>query len=60
VRDRIGYRAWHLLHGLAYPVFIVSLLHGIGTGSDTGTLWAAGLHGGTATAATLLVLSRFL
>ena len=35
------------MHGLAYPIFIVSLLHGIGTGSDTGTLWATLLYSGS-------------
>ena len=45
VRDRIGYRAWHALHGLAYPIFIASLLHGVGAGTDTGTWWASLLYG---------------
>lgn len=48
VRDRIGYRAWHLLHGLAYPIFVMSLLHALGTGTDTRTLWAGLLYGGSA------------
>src|SRR6059058_3829160 len=41
VRERIGYRAWHLLHGPAYPIFAMSLLHALGTGTDTRTWWAA-------------------
>lgn len=40
VRDRIGYRAWHALHLLTYAVFPLSLLHGLGTGTDTRTTWA--------------------
>lgn len=48
VRERIGYRAWHLLHGLAYPLFAMSLLHGFGTGSDAGTTWAMLLYAGSA------------
>ncbi|HET8626223.1 MAG TPA: ferric reductase-like transmembrane domain-containing protein [Thermomicrobiales bacterium] len=47
VRDRIGYRAWHLLHGLAYPIFLLSLLHALGTGTDTRTPWALALYGGS-------------
>lgn len=50
VRDRIGYRTWHALHGLAYPIFAASLLHGLGTGTDTGTLWMTLLYGGSACA----------
>jgi sulfoxide reductase heme-binding subunit YedZ len=48
VREWIGYRTWHVLHGLAYPIFAASLLHGIGTGTDAGTLWATLLYGGSA------------
>lgn len=48
VREWIGYRTWHILHGLAYPIFVASLLHGIGTGTDSGTLWAILLYGGSA------------
>ena len=50
VRDRIGYRAWHTLHGLAYPIFIASLLHGAGAGTDSGTWWATLLYGGSVAA----------
>ena len=47
VRRWIGYRTWHILHGLAYPIFAFSLLHAIGTGTDRGTLWAQALYGGS-------------
>jgi sulfoxide reductase heme-binding subunit YedZ len=47
VRDRIGYRAWHILHGLAYPILLMSLLHALGAGTDTRTPWALGLYGGS-------------
>jgi hypothetical protein len=47
LRDWIGYRAWHALHGLAYPLFAASLLHGIGTGSDTGAAWMMATYGGS-------------
>jgi hypothetical protein len=47
VRDWIGYRAWHILHGLAYPILLMSLLHALGAGADTRTPWALGLYGGS-------------
>jgi sulfoxide reductase heme-binding subunit YedZ len=47
IRDRIGYRVWHILHGLSYPIFVFSLLHGLGTGTDTGAWWAAILYCGS-------------
>jgi sulfoxide reductase heme-binding subunit YedZ len=47
VRRWIGYRAWHVLHGLTYPVFLATLLHSLGTGTDTRTTWGALLYGGS-------------
>lgn len=58
LRERIGYRAWHILHGLAYPVFIASLLHGLGTGTDSGTIWATVLYGGSAFAVAMATVWR--
>ncbi|MGA7670089.1 MAG: ferric reductase-like transmembrane domain-containing protein [Nitrolancea sp.] len=44
VRKWIGYRVWHVLHLTAYPIFLMSLLHGIGTGTDTKTSWMTLLY----------------
>ena len=52
VRRWIGYRAWHALHGLTYLLFPLSLIHGLGTGSDSKSTWALLLYAGSA----LLVL----
>ncbi len=38
-RQRLGARAWRLVHWLAYAAWPVALLHGLGTGSDAGTGW---------------------
>lgn len=35
LRPRIGYRAWRTLHYGTYALFPLSLLHGMGTGTDT-------------------------
>lgn len=56
VRRWIGYRAWHGLHLLTYLIFPLSLLHAIGTGSDTKTLWGALLYGGS----TVLVMALLI
>jgi predicted ferric reductase len=50
VRERIGYRTWHTLHGLAYPVFVAALLHGLGMGADAHAVWAIALYAVTACA----------
>jgi hypothetical protein len=47
IRRWIGYRAWHVLHLTAYPIFFFSLLHAIGTGTDTKTSWATALYIGS-------------
>ncbi len=39
LRARIGHRAWRGIHWLAYGAWPLAMLHGIGTGSDTGTPW---------------------
>jgi predicted ferric reductase len=45
VRERIGYRIWHMLHGLAYLVFVAALLHGLGMGADADAVWVIVLYG---------------
>jgi methionine sulfoxide reductase heme-binding subunit len=40
VRQRLGWRAWQIVHMLAYVSWPVAVVHGIGTGSDTKSVWA--------------------
>lgn len=42
-RNLIGVRAWRLIHWLAYVCWPVAVLHGIGTGTDTGAAWMLGV-----------------
>jgi sulfoxide reductase heme-binding subunit YedZ len=39
LRRRLGARAWRAVHWLAYLCWPVALLHGLGTGTDNGTVW---------------------
>jgi NADH:ubiquinone oxidoreductase subunit F (NADH-binding)/DMSO/TMAO reductase YedYZ heme-binding membrane subunit len=39
IRDRIGLRTWRVVHWLSYAFWPVAMIHGIGTGSDTNSLW---------------------
>jgi hypothetical protein len=41
VRARIGHRTWRALHVLSFAVYAAATLHGLGTGSDTRTVWGA-------------------
>jgi len=39
LRQRLGVRAWRIVHWLAYLCWPIALLHGLVTGSDAGTWW---------------------
>ncbi len=43
LRRRLGYRAWRAVHWLAYASWPVAVLHGLGTGSDSKSVWALAL-----------------
>jgi len=43
LRVRIGHRAWRAVHWLGYAAWPVSLLHGIGAGSDAAATWMRAL-----------------
>lgn len=45
-RSRIGVPVWRRLHFLTYAVFVAGAVHGIASGTDSGTTWAIALYGG--------------
>src|ERR1700690_4334946 len=40
VRHRLGWRAWRFVPLFAYASWPVAVIHGVGTGTDTKSLWA--------------------
>ena len=40
VRKQIGHKTWRWIHLASFGVFLAALLHGIGSGTDSSTLWA--------------------
>lgn len=42
LRARLGPRTWRAVHWLAYACWPVALVHGLGSGSDSGTPWMIG------------------
>lgn len=48
VRRQIGQRTWRLIHYGSFAVFVLGLLHGIFSGTDTGTAWAVAIYAGSA------------
>jgi sulfoxide reductase heme-binding subunit YedZ len=39
LRRRLGYRAWRAIHWVAYLSWPVALAHGLGMGTDAGSVW---------------------
>lgn len=45
VRSRIGYTWWRRFHGLAFVAFVLALVHGVATGSDTRSVFGMAIYG---------------
>src|SRR5437588_1505993 len=43
LRRLLGFRTWRAIHWLAYICWPVALVHGLGTGTDSGSAWLRGL-----------------
>jgi predicted ferric reductase len=60
VRPKIGYKMWRRLHYLTLLIFALVTIHGIFTGSDTGTWWAVSLYAASALLVGTLVTLRIV
>jgi methionine sulfoxide reductase heme-binding subunit len=58
LRRFLGYGAWRAVHWLTYASWPVALVHGLGTGSDSGSLWLRALYGVCLTAVLVLIGAR--
>ncbi|MDP9251237.1 MAG: hypothetical protein M3O78_07695 [Chloroflexota bacterium] len=58
IRHWIGYAWWHRLHLLAFAVFLLATLHGLGSGSDSSAWWALALYGGAVGVVAILAVAR--
>lgn len=45
IRQRIGYRAWKLVHWTSYACWPTAMVHALGTGSDSRHNWALIVYG---------------
>ena len=52
--SHIGGKNWRRLHWVTYSVFLFGALHGIMSGTDTGTTWAIAIYGGAISAVVAL------
>jgi hypothetical protein len=44
LQRRIGYHWWRRLHYATFAVYVLAALHGIGSGSDSGSVWSWALY----------------
>jgi sulfoxide reductase heme-binding subunit YedZ len=59
LRARIGLRVWRTVHWAAYLSWPLALLHSLGVGSDTGTLWLRAVAAGCVASAVAAVAWRW-
>jgi methionine sulfoxide reductase heme-binding subunit len=57
-RKRLSYRYWRRTHYLNFAVWVLALVHGITSGTDSGTLWAVTLYAVAAAMVAGLVVWR--
>jgi hypothetical protein len=60
IRPLIGWVWWKRLHAFAYAAYLLALVHGLGTGSDTKTLWGMAIYAGSAVLVGGLLIQRLL
>jgi sulfoxide reductase heme-binding subunit YedZ len=58
LRRFIGYRLWRALHYGGFFAWVLALVHGITTGTDTRARWALAIYGGSALIVALLLAAR--
>ncbi|UUZ90567.1 ferric reductase-like transmembrane domain-containing protein [Paenibacillus sp. P25] len=44
-KSMIPAKLWKYIHLTAYPVFLASMIHGLGSGTDSGLTWIRGFYG---------------
>ena len=59
VRNAMGQRAWRTVHWLAYAAWPLTLLHGVGSGTDSWALWMLPTQAACVLAVAVAVAWRF-
>lgn len=60
IRDRIGYRAWRVIHRFATAGWVLVIAHGLLAGTDTGATWAVITYAACAAMVIGLLVPRML
>jgi predicted ferric reductase len=59
-RKRMGQKVWRALHYASFLIFILTLVHGIFSGTDSGTIWMQMLYWGSAVSVFFLTIYRII
>ena len=60
LRPHVGYAWWRRFHYLSFVAFVLALIHGLGTGSDSRAPWAIALYAASAVLVVALIAVRAL
>jgi predicted ferric reductase len=60
IRSRIGYAWWRRFHSVSFAVFLLGILHGLGTGSDTASAWGIAVYVPCVGSVAMLLILRLL
>jgi predicted ferric reductase len=59
-RDRLGTRAWRLIHSLSFGLFIAALLHGLMSGTDSSNRLVLGMYAASAVSVLFATIYRLI
>jgi len=59
-RRVIGQRAWRALHFVSFVVFSAAMLHGVASGTDSGTIWMSGVYWASGSILAVLIFYRVM
>ncbi len=60
IRRRLGQKTWRFIHYAGYIAYLMAVLHGVTSGTDSGTVWAQQFYWGTGSVLLFLVFYRLL
>jgi predicted ferric reductase len=60
VRKNIGHATWRLIHFASFFSFLIAMLHGLTSGTDSGTLWAQWIYWFSGGSLLFLVMYRIV
>jgi predicted ferric reductase len=60
VRKAIGHRTWRMIHFLSFLLFVMALVHGVMSGTDSNAWWAGAMYWVTGATTLFLTVYRVL